>query len=187
MGCVLSPQSGPHRLGQERHGHASGTVGAPARPPLDGLWALRYRLPLRATVPRIPIASVLGSVQSRFAEVLARQRAGPPARSTLARPRQTSTDYVELHISRRAWLPQLRRARCRLALPSFQSPLPTRLHDRHDQSALQGLGQAFPQHRRGLGHRRPARPQGPAREHRRQVPPLRPRGRLVDPDLPQIG
>src|ERR1035438_1992713 len=58
-------------------------LGAPRSPP-----APRRRA-------KIPIASVLGSVQSRFAEVLARQRAGPPARSTLARPQQTSTDYAD--------------------------------------------------------------------------------------------
>ena len=66
-------------------------LGAPRSPP-----APRRRA-------KIPIASVLGSVQSRFAEVLARQRAGPPARSTLARPQQTSTDYPERIVIRREY------------------------------------------------------------------------------------
>jgi hypothetical protein len=59
------------------------------------------------------------------------------------------------------------------------------LHRRHDQLAFQGLGQALPQRLR-LRHRRPSRPQGPARQHRRQVAPLRSGGRNVAPQPPQL-
>ena len=45
--------------------------------------------------------------------------------------------------------------------------------------ALQGLGQAVPQLRRRHRHRRPARPQGPARQHRRQVTPQRSGGHVM--------
>jgi len=50
---------------------------------------------------------------------------------------------------------------------------------RHHQPRLQGLGQALPQQRRRLRHCRPSRPQGPARPHHRQVPPLRPGSRVA--------
>ena len=73
VGCVLLARSRLNRVRRQRRGHPATTIRPPARRPLDSPLVTRDGHLREADVPN-PHSG--GSVQSRFAEVLARRRQG---------------------------------------------------------------------------------------------------------------